>query len=70
MAKEMAEHTGESMSQAVTEAIRERRDRVVGKSRDERKQSIMAISRETAARLEGVETDHAKLLYGEDGLPK
>lgn len=70
MAKEMAEATGESMTKAVTEAIRERRDRVVGLSKEERYERIMAASRRTAPLLKGLETDHAKLLYGDDGLPK
>ncbi|MBK8293733.1 MAG: type II toxin-antitoxin system VapB family antitoxin [Solirubrobacterales bacterium] len=72
MAKELAGHTGESMTTAVTEAIRERRDRVVGKSKAERFEAIMASSKKTAALLKakGVTLDHAELLYGEDGLPK
>ena len=55
---------------AVTEAIRERRDRVVGLSKQERYERIMAASRRTAPLLKDVETDPAKLLYGDDGLPK
>ena len=70
MAKEMAEATGESMTKAVTEAIRERRDRVMGLSKQERYERIMAASRRTAPLLKDVETDPAKLLYGDDGLPK
>ncbi len=73
LAKELAKLTGESMSTAVTEAIRERRDRLAGKSDEERLERVMSISRDFAARLKvkGVDLpDHGDLLYGEDGLPK
>ena len=70
MAKEITEKTGESMTKIVTDAIREKRDRIIGKSKAERLEAMRAISRRTAPLLKDVETDHAKLLYGEDGLPK
>lgn len=68
MAQELAALTGESMTAAVTEAVRERLDRLKSKGMAER---IMKISKECAARLKGKSLpDHGELLYDERGLPK
>ena len=68
LAQELATLTGENMTTAVTEAVRERLNRVKGKRTSER---IMKISRECAARLKGKPLpDHGELLYDERGLPK
>lgn len=65
--KELAAATGESMTEAVTEAVRERLARINSKGLAKR---LMAIGRETAPYLRGV-PDHADLLYDpETGLPK
>ena len=53
---------------AVTEAVRERLNRVKSKQTSAR---IMKISQECAARLKGKPLpDHGELLYDERGLPK
>jgi antitoxin VapB len=68
LAHELAAVTGESMTTAVTQAVRERLNRVKSRSTAER---IMKISRECAARLKGKPLpDHGELLYDEKGLPK
>lgn len=68
LAQELATLTGENMTTAVTEAVRERLNRVKSKRTSER---IMKISRECAARLKGKPLpDHGELLYDERGLPK
>jgi antitoxin VapB len=68
LARELAALTGESITAAVTEAVRERLDRVKSRGMVER---IMKISRESAARLKGKPLpDHGELLYDERGLPK
>ena len=68
LAQELATLTGESMTAAVTEAVRERLDRVKSKGMAER---IRKISKECAALLKGKPLpDHAELLYDEKGLPK
>jgi antitoxin VapB len=66
--QELASLTGETMTAAVTEAVRERLERVRSKGMAER---IMKISRECGARLKGKPLpDHGELLYDEKGLPK
>jgi len=68
MAQELAALTGESMTAAVTEAVRERLDRVKKQGMVER---IMKIAKESSALLKGEPLpDHGELLYDENGLPK
>lgn len=68
MAQELAAITGESLTAAVTEAVRERLERVKSRGMAER---IMKIAKESAALLKGKPLpDHAELLYDEKGLPK
>ncbi|HXF14085.1 MAG TPA: type II toxin-antitoxin system VapB family antitoxin [Terriglobales bacterium] len=68
LVQELASLTGETMTAAVTEAVRERLERVRSKGMAER---IMKISRECGARLKGKPLpDHGELLYDEKGLPK
>jgi antitoxin VapB len=71
MAQELARATGESMTVAVSEAIRERLDRVRGKSQEAMAAKLLKIGEECAARLRR----HSKRmeiedLYDEKGLPK
>jgi antitoxin VapB len=68
LAQELAAITGESLTAAVTTAVRERLNRVKSKGMAER---IMKIAKESAALLKGKPLpDHAELLYDEKGLPK
>jgi antitoxin VapB len=71
LARELAELTGESMTTAVTVAVRERRDRVLAR-RGGRAQVMLELGRDTARRLPASvrEVDHGELLYGDDGLPR
>ncbi|MGA2429141.1 MAG: type II toxin-antitoxin system VapB family antitoxin [Candidatus Acidiferrum sp.] len=71
LAQLLAKETGETMTAAVTEALRERLDRV----RQQRKRraildSLMEIGRRGASLFPGPHVDHAELLYDENGLPK
>lgn len=72
MAKELARLTGESMTAAVNEAIRERLERVRGRSKKDMAERLLEIGRECAARLKepykSMNVDD--LLYDEKGLPK
>ncbi len=72
MAKELARLTGESMTAAVNEAIRERLERVQGKSKKDMTERILEIGRECAARLKEPYKSMSvnDLLYNEKGLPK
>lgn len=81
LAGELARLTGETMTGAVTVALRERLARVktlngeqTGREAEARYQRIMEISRESAAFFRGTtgpgSTDHGEWLYDEIGLPK
>jgi antitoxin VapB len=69
LAQELAQLTGESMAAAVTEAVRERLERVKSKGMKER---IMKIAKDTGPRWKEPyrSIDHGDLLYDEKGLPK
>jgi antitoxin VapB len=70
LAHELAALTGESMTGAITTAVRERRDRLLAQ-RSIRAERMRAISEDCARRtpddLKSVA--HGDLLYGPDGLP-
>ena len=70
--RELADATGESMTGAVTEAVRERLDRVRRKRRGNLAERLLAIGRDCAARMgDKYRTlDHDALLYDEQGLPR
>jgi antitoxin VapB len=72
MARELARATGESMTAAVSEAIRERLERVRGNSKEEMLERIMKIARECGPLWKEPyrSIDHGDLLYDEKGLPK
>lgn len=75
LVKELADETGESMTAAVTEAVRERLDRIRadrGGDRDARFQralALLAVMRERAP-AGYFDQDFDELLYDEKGLPK
>lgn len=72
LARELARITGESLTAAVDEAIRERLERVRGEPKEKALERILKIGRECAARLKEPykSIDHGDLLYDEKGLPK
>jgi len=71
LAQLLARETGETMTAAVTEALRERLDRVRRRrKRDTTLAAIRAISARSAEILKGPPIDHADFLYDENGLPK
>jgi antitoxin VapB len=72
LARELAELTGESMTTAVTVAVRERRDRVLARRGGSKAEQMLELGRDCARRLPGSvrEIDHGELLYGDDGLPR
>ena len=69
LAAHLAELTGETITTAVTVALRERLDRV---QRQRNVQEIVARAQEIIRRSGGMEPyqDHAELLYDAHGLPK
>jgi len=72
LARELARATGESMTAAVSEAIRERLERVRGNSKKDLVERILEIGKDCAAHLKEPykSVDHGDLLYDEKGLPK
>ena len=72
LARKLAQVTGESMTAAVSEAIRERLERVRGNSKKDQVERILEIGRDCAAHLKEPfkSVDHGDLLYDEKGLPK
>ncbi len=67
---ELAKLTGETLTGAVTQAVRERLDRL---RRDRRlADRLLLIGKDCAARLREPfrSADHGDLLYDEDGLPR
>jgi antitoxin VapB len=75
LARELASLTGESMTVAVSEAIRERLERVRGSKRGSKKdvfERIMEIAKECGPLWKEPyrSIDHGELLYDEKGMPK
>ncbi len=72
LVQELAALTGESMTAAVTEAVRERLDRVRTEQGASLADRLLAIGKECAAHLKEPfrSVDHGDLLYDERGLPR
>lgn len=71
LAQAVARLTGESMTRAVTVALRERLERVRrGRKRKATAEELLAIGMRCSAGLKGPPADHGELLYDERGLPK
>jgi antitoxin VapB len=71
LAYELSELTGESLTNAVTEAIRERLERVVNAQGAGLADRLLRIGKDCAAHLKEPfrSRDHGDLLYDERGLP-
>jgi antitoxin VapB len=72
LAKQLAELTGESLTAAVTEALRERLARVRCERGVDLAANLLAIGRDCAGHLKEPfrSIDHSEMLYDEQGLPK
>jgi antitoxin VapB len=72
LAEELAKLTGESLTKAVTEAVRERLVRVRRDQGVRLSDRLLRIGRDCAKRLREPyrSTDHGDLLYDERGLPR
>jgi antitoxin VapB len=72
LARELAKLTGESMTEAVTQAVRERLARLRRERAGGLADRLLTIGRDCAARLKEPypSADHADLLYDERGLPR
>ena len=72
LTRELARLTGESLTEAVTRAVRDRRVRGERAHARARADALLAIGRDTARRLADPlrNLDHGELLYDERGLPR
>jgi antitoxin VapB len=72
LTKQLARLTGETLTGAITAAVRERLDRVRRERGGDLADQLLAIGRDCAAHLEEPtrSIDHADMLYDERGLPK
>lgn len=70
LAASIARATGESMTRVVTEALRQRFERLqVGKEKAS-VEELLAIAKRASNQLKGPYLDHSTFLYDENGLPK
>ena len=71
LAQALAEETNQTMTRAVTEAIRERLERVRRQRKPEATVAdLLSIGRRCARNLRGKTVDHGAMLYDERGLPR
>ena len=70
LAQAIAQETGETMTRVVTDALRERYERLRQRDPEALAADIRAIAERAAAHIERPYLDHAEFLYNEHGLPK
>lgn len=71
LAKALQQKTGETMTHAVIEALRERLERIQRRGKPEATAAdLLAIGRRCASLPKGPVVDHGALLYDKRGLPK
>jgi antitoxin VapB len=70
LAEAIAEETGETLTRAVTEALRERYERIRRRQGKASIAELRSIAERAAAHVKRPYVDHAELLYDENGLPK
>ena len=70
LAQAIAQETGETLTRAVTKALRERYERLQRRRGKASVKELRAISERAAAHVKRPYVDHAELLYDEHGLPK
>jgi antitoxin VapB len=70
LAQAIANETGETLTHAVTEALRQRLERLRKQDDEALAADIRAIAKRAAAHIKRPYLDHAEFLYNEHGLPK
>jgi antitoxin VapB len=71
LAQALAKETGETLTAAVTQALRERLAAVRRRRRrDKTLAALMEIGKRGREIFTGSSVDHAEMLYDENGLPK
>ena len=70
LAHAIADATGETLTHAVTEALRERYAKLEHRKTKASVSEILSIANRVSAHLKGPYVDHGEFLYDENGLPK
>jgi antitoxin VapB len=70
LAAAISQATGETMTRIVTEALRERYERLQNQRGKATVEELLAIAKRSSALIHGPYLDHAEFLYDEHGLPK
>ena len=70
LARAIADATGETLTRAVTEALRERYERLQKRDPETLAADLRAIAKRASAHIKCPYLDHAEFLYDERGLPK
>ena len=70
LAQAISHSTGESMTRVVTEALRERFERIERRKGRASVEELLAIAERAAAQVTRPYLDHAELLYDDHGIPK
>jgi antitoxin VapB len=70
LAQQIARATGETMTRVVTEALRERLEKIERRQAQASVEELLTIADRAAAHVKGPYLDHAALLYDKHGLPK
>ena len=70
LAQAIAKATGETITHAVAEALRERYQRLRSRRDKASVEELLAIARRASSQVKRPYLDHAAFLYDERGLPK
>ena len=70
LAQAIADMTGDNLTHAVTEALRECYERLQRRQGKASVEEMLSIADRVAAQVKHPYVDHAELLYDEHGLPK
>jgi antitoxin VapB len=70
LAQAIAKATGETMTRVVTEALRERYERLQRRRGKASVEELLAIAKRGSAQVKRPYLEHAEFLYDERGLPK
>jgi antitoxin VapB len=70
LAQAIAALTGDTLTDAVTDALRERLDSLQRRKRKASVQEMLSIADRIATHVRVPYVDHGELLYDEQGLPK
>ncbi len=70
LAQAIAKATGETMTHAVKEALRERYERLQARRGKASVEELLTIAQRASSQVKRPYIDHAEFLYDERGLPK